>query len=151
MATERHHGGKTMTPDRAHVTAERPLDAPLLTFEIPALLVQLKAEPTWSRENHNAITLAKSRGLRVVLVAMRSGAVIPSHHTHGPVSVQVIDGELRVIADSQTVTLHAGQLVTLQAGIRHGVEAATEAAFLLTLSAEARASRRTVAPLFRAP
>ncbi len=127
-----------MAPDRAHVTAERPLDAPLLTFEIPALLMQLKAEPTWWRENHNAITLAKSRGLRLVLVDMRRGAVIPSHHTDGPISVQVIAGALRVIVDSQAVTLHAGQLATLQSGIRHELQAATEAAFLLTLSAEAR-------------
>ncbi len=127
-----------MVPDRAHVTAERPLDAPLLTFEIPALLEQLKGEPAWWRENHNAITLAKSRGLRVVLVAMHRGAIIPSHCTDGPISVQVIDGELKVSADGRTVTLHAGQLLTLQSGIRHGVEAATEAAFLLTLSAQTK-------------
>ena len=127
-----------MAPDRAHVTAERPLDAPLLTFEIPALLLQLKAEPTWWRENHNAITLAKSRGLRVVLVAMHRGAMIPPHQADGPISVQVIDGELKVIVDSRAVTLHAGQLLTLQARLRHGVEAATEAAFLLTMSAETK-------------
>jgi quercetin dioxygenase-like cupin family protein len=127
-----------MAPNRPHVTAERPLDAPLLTFEIPALLAQLKAEPTWQRESHNAMTLAKSRGLRVVLVAMRSGAVLAPHRTDGPISVQVIDGAVRLTAGSRSVTLHAGQLVTLQKGIRHGVEAATEAAFLLTLAAEAR-------------
>ncbi len=127
-----------MVPDRPHVTAERPVDAPLLTFEIPALLAQLKAEPTWRREDHNAITLAKSRGLRVVLVAMHRGAMLPSHHTDGPISVQGIDGRLKVTADSQVVTLQAGQLLTLQSGIRHEVEAATEAAFLLTLSADAR-------------
>ncbi len=127
-----------MVPDRPHVTAERPLDAPLLTFEIPRLLAQLKAEPTWQRETHNAMTLTKSRGLRVVLVAMHSGATLPMHHTDGPLSVQVIDGEPQVTADSGAVTLHAGQLLTLQSGIRHGAQAATEAAFLLTLSAEAR-------------
>jgi len=127
-----------MTRDRPHVTAERPLDAPLLTFEIPTLLTRLKAEPTWQRESHNAMTLVKSGGLRVVLVAMRRGAVLPSHRTDGPISMQVIAGKLRLTSDSQTVPLHTGQLLTLQAGIPHGVEAATEAAFLLTLSAEAQ-------------
>lgn len=127
-----------MAPDRPHVTAERPLDAQLLTFEIPALVAQLKAEPTWRRGDHTAITLTKSRGLRVVLVAMHSGAAIPPHHVDGPISVQVIGGELKVTTDSQAMTLHAGQLLTLQGGIHHGVEAATEVAFLLTLSAEAK-------------
>ena len=41
-----------MAPDRPHVTAECPLDAQLLTFEIPALVAQLKAEPTWQRGDH---------------------------------------------------------------------------------------------------
>ena len=127
-----------MALDRPHVTAERPLDAPLLTFEIPALLAQLRAESTWQRDDHPAITLAKSRGLRVVLVAMHSGAVIPSHQIDGPLSVQVMDGELKLTADAQAVTLQPGQLLTLQSGIRHELEAPTEAAFLLTLSAEAR-------------
>jgi len=127
-----------MAPDRPHVTAERPLDAPLLTFEISTLLARLKAEPAWQRESHNGMTLTKSRGLRVVLVAMHSGATLPSHHADGPISVQVIDGKLMVNADSQAVTLRAGQLATLQSGIRHELQAATEAAFLLTLSAEAK-------------
>jgi quercetin dioxygenase-like cupin family protein len=126
-----------MASDRPHVTTERQLDAPLLTFEISTLLAQLRTEPTWQR-GHDAMTLAKSRGLRVVLVAMHPEAVLLSHVTDSPISVQVIDGELKLSTDSQTVTLHTGQLLVLQGGVRHTIEASTESAFLLTLSAEAK-------------
>jgi quercetin dioxygenase-like cupin family protein len=68
---------------------------------------------------------------------MHGGATLPARHTEGPISVQVIDGALRVTLDSRAVLLHPGQLVTLQSSVRHGVQAATEAASLLTLSAEA--------------
>ncbi len=127
-----------MAPDRPHVTAERQLDAPLLTFEISTLLAQLQAEPTWQRESHNAMTLTKSRGLRVVLVALHGGTTLPPHHIDGPLSMHVVDGELEVTADSRALMLRAGQLLTLQSGIRHAVQAVTEAAFLLTLSAETK-------------
>jgi quercetin dioxygenase-like cupin family protein len=122
-----------MVSDRPHVTVERALDAPLLSFDIPALLARIKAE-TWRKGTHEAMTLAKSRGLRVVLVAMHVGTVLPSHRADGPISFQVIDGELRFRTDSQSLTLKTGELVTLQAGIHHAIEAVNESAFLLTLS-----------------
>lgn len=88
-----------MVSDRPHVTVERALDAPLLSFDIPALLAQIKAE-TWRKGTHEAMTLAKSRGLRVVLVAMHGGTALPSHRADGPISFQVIDGELKFRTDS---------------------------------------------------
>jgi quercetin dioxygenase-like cupin family protein len=70
----------------------------------------------------------------VVLVALHAGATIPSHHTDSPISVQVIEGTLTVRTEAQTLTLHPGHLLTLQAGIPHAVEAVEESAFLLTLA-----------------
>ncbi len=61
-----------MTLERLTGSPERPLDAPLLTFDIPALLNQMKQESTWQKAVRNAITLLKAQGLRVVLVAMHA-------------------------------------------------------------------------------
>ncbi len=122
--------------ERAHVTDERPLDRPLLAFDIASLLQQIRAEETWHRGSHDAMTLTKSRGLRVVLVAMRTGTVLPWHRAAGPFSLQLLEGELAVHTDAQTVTLHAGELLTIAAEVRHQVTAFRDAAFLLTLAAE---------------
>ena len=81
-----------MTAQRPHSTTERPLDAPLLTFDLPALLTHIKGEDAWRKGLRNAVTLLKGHRLRVVLVAMHAGTVIPSHQADGPISLQVIEG-----------------------------------------------------------
>jgi hypothetical protein len=68
------------------------MDAPLLTFDLPALLAQVKCEGTWARAPRTGLTLLKGHGLRVVLVALHAGTTIPSHQTDSPISVQVIEG-----------------------------------------------------------
>jgi quercetin dioxygenase-like cupin family protein len=127
-----------MTAQRPHPTTERPLDAPLLTFDLPALLTQIKGEDTWHKHSRNAMTLYKGQGLRVVLVAMHAGTTIPSHRADSPISLQVIEGVLKFSTDAQTVTLSQGQLLALHAGISHDVEAVEESVFLLTVAAEAQ-------------
>ena len=112
------------------------MDAPLLTFDIPALLAQIKREETWQKGTRNGLTLLKGQGLRVMLVAMRAGTVIQSHQADSPISLQVIEGVLKFSTDRQTVTLRQGRLLTLQTGILHAVEAVGESAFLLTLATE---------------
>jgi quercetin dioxygenase-like cupin family protein len=115
---------------------ERPLDAPLLTFDIPSLLTQIKREAAWQKGTRNAMTLLKGQGLRVVLVVMHPGTVLPSHRADSPISFQVLEGVVKFSADAQVVTLGKGQLLTLQGGIPHAVEAVEEAACLLTLATE---------------
>jgi quercetin dioxygenase-like cupin family protein len=110
------------------------MDAPLLTFDLPALLAQLKREETWANAPRTGLTLLKGQRLRVVLVALHAGATIPSHQTDSPISVQVIEGALTFRTEAQTLTLHPGHLLTLQAGIPHAVEAVEESVFLLTLA-----------------
>ncbi len=125
-----------MTLERSAGGTERPLDAPLLTFDIPALLAQMKRESTWQTGNRNAITLLKTQGLRVVLVALHAGTVIPPHRAEGPITVQLLEGQLVFNAGSKGVTLAPGQLLALQPGIAHGLQAKGECAFLLTIATE---------------
>ncbi len=127
----------TLTIDRSTCAAERPLDGPLLTFDIPALLTQLKREHAWQTGSRNGLTLLKTDRLRVVLVAMHARTEIPPHKAEGPLAVEVVDGTLRFTTGGQEVSLSEGQLLTLQAGMPHGLHAVTECSFLLTIAAEA--------------
>ena len=125
-----------MARPRPHVTAERQLDAALLSFDLPSLVAGIKMEDTWRRESHTAMTLVKSHGLRLVLVAMHGGTRIPPHRADGAIGFQVLEGTLTVNTETQLVTLSPGQLLTLHSGVYHVVEAPWECAFLLTLSAD---------------
>jgi quercetin dioxygenase-like cupin family protein len=124
-----------MARSRPHVTSERRLDAALLTFDIPTLLAQIKTEDAWRRESHTAMTLVKSHGLCIILVAMHGGVRIAPHQTDGPISIQAFDGAVSVNTETQKVTLRPGQLLMLHSGVYHVVHAQQECAFLLTLSA----------------
>ncbi|MFI5398911.1 MAG: hypothetical protein ACHQ9S_25555 [Candidatus Binatia bacterium] len=125
-----------MTLERSASGTERPLDAPLLTFDIPALLTQMKQESAWQTGSRNGVTLLKTEGLRVVLVAMHAGTLIPVHKAEGPIAVEVVEGRLLFSAASRDVTLGKGQLLTLQPGITHGLRAIDECAYLLTIASE---------------
>ena len=123
--------------ERPHVTAERPLDGAWLSFDLPVMLKRIKAEDTWHSSSRNAMTLMKSRGQRIVLIAMHRKTEIPMHRADGQLSLQVIQGSLRVHTDAQAITLGKGELLALHAEIPHAIEAMRESAFLLTLSTEA--------------
>ena len=128
-----------MALDNYRTTTERSLteyslDAPLLTFDIPMLLAQLKHEDLWRTGKRNAMTLLKDQGLRVVLILMHAGTAIPSHQAESPLSIQVVEGCLQVRTDSEPVTLKKGHMLALQAGLRHEVKALEESALLLTLA-----------------
>lgn len=83
-----------MASERLHPIIERPMDAPLLTFDLPAVLVQIRREDTWANAPRTGLTLLKGQRLLVVLVALHAGTTISSHHTDSPISVQVIEGAL---------------------------------------------------------
>ena len=124
------------TSERPHVTTERALEGAWMSFDLPVMLKQIKAEDTWQSSSHNAMTLIKSRGQRIVLIAMHGKAEIPMHRADGQLSLQVIEGSLRVHTDAQAMTLGKGELLALHAEIPHAIEAMQESAFLLTLSTE---------------
>ena len=129
-----------MTLYRPQTTTERSLteyslDAPLLTFDIPTLLAQLKHEDLWRIGKRNAMTLLKDHGLRVVLIVMHASSAIPSHQAESSLSVQAVEGRLQVRTDAAPVTLTKGHMLALRAGIRHEIEALEESALLLTLAA----------------
>lgn len=57
-----------MARQRTHDLHKHPLDASLMSFNIIDLLKQIKNESVWQKGKRNAMTLLKSKGLRVLLV-----------------------------------------------------------------------------------
>ena len=122
------------TPQRPEPEAGRPLDAPLLVFDLPALLAQVRQEPAYHTSDRNSLTVFKTDGMRIVLLALHAGAELKTHTAPGIISVQVLEGRLTFRTAGQATELAQGQLLTLHAGIPHSVTAVTEAVFLLTLA-----------------
>lgn len=119
-----------MTRPRA---TERPANAPHLKFDLAEAFAQLKREPAWTAHPRSAVTLVKDAGMRVVLVGLHEGAAIEPHKAEGPISVHLLSGAIRVTAGGENVALRPGQILTLEAGLKHDVHADEESAFLLTM------------------
>jgi quercetin dioxygenase-like cupin family protein len=121
------HGG----PERA----ARWVAGPVLSFDLTRELEQLHQEASWKQHGHDAKTLVKEQAFRVVLIALREGAALGEHRATGPISIQVLDGQLQVTALDRTMPLSAGQVLALETGVLHAVAALADSAFLLTIAA----------------
>ena len=120
-------------------TAKRPqgdrvLDAKLVSIDLNSLVEQVRTEEQWVDSDRNAITVFKTDGMRIVLIALHKGAEMARHTANGMISVQVLEGEMLFNTDEQPVELRKGQMLTLHAGIPHSVLAKEETVFLLTLT-----------------
>jgi quercetin dioxygenase-like cupin family protein len=113
---------------------ERMLDAPLVNIDIGRFITQIKKETAWDNSDRNAITVYKTSGLRIVLVALHEGAVMAKHTAAGIISVQVLEGEINFTTDEQSVILKKEQMIALHKGLPHSVTALKESVFLLTLT-----------------
>lgn len=110
------------------------LDAPLSTFDLQALAQRIKNEEAWRRGERATLPLFRTEGMRVMLLALRAGTSLASHRADGPITVQVIEGRIRFSAESEVVTLAEGQMLSLQSGLPHAVEAPEDSVFLLTVA-----------------
>lgn len=112
----------------------RLIDAPLVSINIPEFIKQLKAEVTWQTSDRNAITVFKTNGLRIVLIALHEEAILQKHSAEGIISVQVLEGEINFSTDKESLILKEGEMIALHQGLNHSVKAIKESVFLLTLT-----------------
>ena len=121
-------------PTNLRPEGRRMIDAPLVSIDIPEFIKQLKAEVTWQTSDRNAITVFKTNGLRIVLIALHEDAEMQEHATEGIISVQVLEGEINFSTDKESLILNQGEMIALHQGLNHSVKAIKESVFLLTLT-----------------
>lgn len=112
----------------------RVMDAPLVSIDLFSFIEQIKKEKKWKDTDRNAITVFKTNGLRIVLIALRKGAEMIKHTADGLISIQVLKGKMQLNADEQFVKLGKGQMLALHKGIPHSLLAKKKTIFLLTLT-----------------
>jgi quercetin dioxygenase-like cupin family protein len=119
---------------------ERMIDAALVSIDLPLYMAQIKDESSWKDGKRNAITVFKTNGLRIVLIALHEGSEMARHTADGIISVQVLEGLIQFNTDKQSVELGKGQMLALHERIPHSVKAIRETVFLLTLTTRLEAN-----------
>lgn len=115
-----------MTPVRHAVSG------PELTFSLPGEMATLKAELR-STPSRTAKTLIKEGPVTVTLIGVNPGASLHPHKAEGPITVQVLEGEVEFTFGETTRALPAGTLLALDGGLTHSVHSAHGGVFLLTV------------------
>ena len=78
---------------------DRVIDAPMVAVDLSEAMKQVKKEASWGNSDRNAITVFKSNGMRIVLIALHKGAVMNTHTAQGIISVQVLEGKMIFAGD----------------------------------------------------
>ncbi|MGG9970889.1 hypothetical protein ACQ33O_03750 [Ferruginibacter sp. SUN002] len=115
-------------------SADRILDAALLTFDLQAIIAKLKQEDIWKMGERDSVTLMKSEYMRIVLIALHSQMEINFHQSGNVISIQLIEGEVIFETEAQSVILKEGSLLTLHEEMTHTLTAVKESVFLLTVA-----------------
>ncbi len=112
----------------------RLLDAPSVTMDIAEFVRQIKNEESWKTGDRNAITVYKTDGMRIVVMALHKDAELKRHKADGILCVQVIDGRINFMTDESSVELETNQMIALHKGLYHSVKAIKESVFMLTIT-----------------
>ena len=120
------------TPQRPE--GDRVVDAPLVEINLRSFTEQIRNEKTWKDSDRNAITVFKTDGMRIVLIALHKDAEMTKHTADGMISLQVLEGQLLFTTKEQSVELGKGQMLALHENVPHSVLAKQETIFLLTLT-----------------
>lgn len=113
---------------------ERPIDAPLVIIDLPDYIKQIKEEKAWKKNDKNAITVYKTTGLTIVLIAMHKEATMNPHSIEGVTSIQLLEGKLQINYPGKTFQLKEEQVATIHPQIDYTLEALKKSVFLLTLA-----------------
>ena len=112
----------------------RLMDAPVVSINVPEFIKKIKNEAAWEKSDRNAMTIYKTKGMRIVLIALHEDAVMEKHTTNGIISVQVLDGEINFNLEDKSFDLKKGEMIALHRNVPHSVAAIKESVFLLTVT-----------------
>lgn len=118
------------------------LDQPLLQSNLNAEIENLQLADSWQRgTGRSSKTLLNSPACGILLVAMKEGTVTKEHRVDGRITIHTLVGQLRLKLPDQTVEVLAGNLLMLDRGIVHDIQAVEKSVFLLTMCWHGGASR----------
>lgn len=133
---------ETMAGGSGELTRLPHLADSILQVDISQEIARLRQEDSWQRgTGRSSKTLVKHPDFRIVLTLMKAGAHVSEHKTEARISIQAVMGRIRLHLPQRTVELTMGQLLALDSGVAHDVEALEESAFLLTVGSRHAASQ----------
>lgn len=118
---------------RTMAREDRNTSGPAVTFSIADELKRLREEPEWISGTRNSVTVVKTANLSVVLTAVKKDATLCGHEVDGPITLQVLSGEIEFGVAGEPRTLQGGTVIALDNAVPHDIKALEDSEFLLTI------------------
>jgi quercetin dioxygenase-like cupin family protein len=87
-----------------------------------------------AQHGRSARTLVKEGSLRLTLMGLAAGGVLPPHSTDNPVSIQVLNGDVTFYALDKEYVLDPGDVLVFAARVEHAAQSVHGALILLTVA-----------------
>jgi quercetin dioxygenase-like cupin family protein len=112
-----------------------------VAFDLAEIAREMRDEQEYrGSDGHAARTIVRAQDLRVVLIALRSGAHIAEHVARATAAIQVLSGRVRIRLprlarqhEDRFEELSPGRLLAMEGGLAHSVEAIEDTTLLVTL------------------
>ena len=111
---------------------QHPVSGPTLSYSLDEQMQIVRRELAENPARAGR-TIVKEGALTVTLVGVKPGGELRPHKADGPITVQVLEGEIEVQSGGTSRTLPTGTLVAFNSGIVHGVTSPRGGIFLLTV------------------
>lgn len=118
---------------------DRTLDAPLVSIDIPKIVNQITSEDSWFKNDRNAITVFKTTGYRIVVVALKANAEMTTDSenlVNGIITFNVLQGSLALSANNEMRQLGSGCVAVLHENLSYQITTTETCIFLMCVSGE---------------
>lgn len=85
------------------------------------------------QHGRSARTLVKEGALRITVIALAANGVLPAHSAAGPISIQLLNGDVTFDIAGQAYPLRLNDLLVVAPRVEHSARSATGGTFLLTV------------------
>jgi quercetin dioxygenase-like cupin family protein len=123
-----------MPEKKPAVLQSRELKAKALDFSLQTEMLPLLQRVRGNKSKRTAKTLVKDGPLRILVVALDTEGTLEEHKVDGPFSVQCLLGRVNVRLGSDKKDLRTGDLLVVDTGVTHDVEAVEPSILLITIT-----------------
>ena len=111
---------------------DRVLDNNYVFADLQPFIRQVMEEKVWTVSDRNAITIFKSPGLTVTIVALKHNAELKGNQVEGFFSIQLLKGKGMLSTSQGNIGAVAGNLVVFHPQVTHSFKADEECVLMIS-------------------